>query len=229
MTLPLLGLSLGRGDLGVAVIYVILLILSVAVHEFGHAWVADRLGDPLPRSQGRVTLNPTRHADLLGTIIFPLLTFPGVLGWGKPVEWTGNPRYLTRRFSLRTIKLLVSIAGPAMNLLTALVVSGVYLIVKYFFPSMEGFAEQILLRGLITMNLGLMFFNLLPIPPLDGRSFLYFLPESLAVLRETLMKYGPYIFLVLLVTGAPLGVIMSPFYRAISMYIGLLHRIAAMF
>ena len=107
--------GLGGPMLGKVVFSVLALIACVTVHEFGHAYVADRLGDPLPREQGRVTLNPLAHIDWLGTVIFPVLMAMGAgipLAWGKPVEWTGNPRYLSRRYSMRTIRLMVSTAGP---------------------------------------------------------------------------------------------------------------------
>src|SRR5438477_12754816 len=107
-----------------ALIYVIALVLSVTVHEFGHAWVADRLGDRLPRSQGRVTLNPLAHIDPIGTILMPLLIVfaPGapLLGWGRPVQT--NPAAYTRRLRMKHGDMLVSAAGPAMNLILAFVV-----------------------------------------------------------------------------------------------------------
>ena len=137
-----------------------------AVHEFGHAYVADRLGDPLPRQQGRVTLNPLAHIDLVGTVLLPALMALGVgvpLGWGKPVEWTGHPRYLTRRFHMRTIRLMVSVAGPAMNLLLALLVSVVLVVGVRLRLGGEGFF--LVCQYLVRLNLGLMFFNLLPVPP----------------------------------------------------------------
>src|SRR5438477_4158495 len=89
-----------------ALIYVIALVLSVTVHEFGHAWVANRLGDDVARSQGRVTLNPLAHIDPVGTLLFPLIgaLWPGarVLGWGKPVFHPIHARHLPRHISLRT-------------------------------------------------------------------------------------------------------------------------------
>ena len=230
------------GTLGVAdasalaahvVISVITLILCVAVHEFGHAYVADRLGDPLPRLQGRVTLNPLAHIDPLGTVLFPALMALGAgipLAWGKPVMTSEYSPHHTRRFSRRTIHLLISVAGPAMNLLLALAVSLVLVLVVRlrlpYFEVMARFTMQFIL-----LNLGLMFFNLLPVPPLDGRSFLAFLPDSLAVVRDGLMRYGGYIFLALIFIGAagqgpsPLQYIMMPFTWVSEGYVRLLLRL----
>lgn len=205
------------------VVSVTALIMCITVHEFGHAWVADRLGDPLPRQQGRVTLNPLRHIDPLGTVIFPALMALGAsipLAWGKPVEWTGHPAYLTRRFSMRTIRFFVAVAGPAMNLLLAFVLSLVYLLLGKL-----GYKDGLrMCAQLIAMNFGLMFFNLLPIPPLDGRVFLEFLPNSLSAVRDTMTRYGSYIFLALILLGgvggtSPLSYIMTPFHLLTALYL----------
>jgi Zn-dependent protease len=231
--LPLLALS--EASIGRGVIYVICLVMCVAVHEFGHAYVADRLGDPLPRQQGRVTLNPLVHADLLGTILFPLILATGggpIFGWGKPVEWTGNPRYLTRRFSLRAMHVMVSIAGPAMNLLLALLLSVVVVIVGRFGGARALPVAMELGVGLISMNFMLMFFNLLPIPPLDGRSFLHYLPRQLDPVKNFLFQYGAFVFLALVLTGplfqgrSLLDYIMSPFMWISRQYLTLLMQVA---
>ncbi len=111
------------------ILFLIALILSVAVHEFGHAWAATRLGDSLPRAQGRLTLNPIRHVDPIGTLLFPVMMMAfggGMLGWGRPVQT--NPYNYTRRFSQATGSALVAVAGPAMNLFLAVLVSAMLVI-----------------------------------------------------------------------------------------------------
>src|SRR5262249_48287029 len=106
-------------DFQLIVVTMVTLILSIAVHEFGHAFVADRLGDNLPRSQGRVTLNPLAHADPIGTLALPILMLITTgsigFGWGRPVQV--QPHHFTRRLSMRVGHLLVAAAGPFMNIL----------------------------------------------------------------------------------------------------------------
>ncbi len=155
----------------------ITLILSVAVHEFGHAIVADKLGDRLPRQQGRVTLNPFAHADPIGTLALPgvvLLASGGAstgFGWGRPVQT--QPMAYTRRFSMRTGHMFVALAGPMMNLffglflalvLFILVQTGVFTVAAVL---TEGTLAS-MLGDAVRLNFVLMFFNLLPTPPLDG-------------------------------------------------------------
>src|SRR5436190_4338061 len=102
-----------------AILYLIAFIVSVSVHEFGHAFMANRLGDKLPRAQGRLTLSPLAHIDPLGTILLPLIGALAPMGmpliaWGKPVQT--NPNDYTRRFSRKVGHMLVALAGPLMNL-----------------------------------------------------------------------------------------------------------------
>ena len=138
------------------------LVPVIACHEFAHAWVADKCGDDTPRSQGRVTLNPLAHMELVGTLILPLLSiYLGgfMFGWGKPVYV--NPGNFRNR---RVDDTLVSLAGPAMNLAMA-----VALMVLAKISSIAGL--EVLTSACIqvtTISLLLGFFNLLPIPPLDG-------------------------------------------------------------
>lgn len=157
----------------------ILLVISIGLHEFGHAWVADLRGDLLPRAQGRVTLNPLAHADPLGTLLLPgimiflpiLMGSPlpfGLLGWGKPVQISlANPR--TRRMD----DILITLAGPAMNVALVVVFAliGVLGDVSVAGPGNQDFG-RFLVTGIL-MNAGLAAFNLLPLPPLDGSRVFY--------------------------------------------------------
>jgi Zn-dependent protease len=186
-------------------IYLVALVLSICVHEFGHAFVADKLGDPLPRSQGRVTLNPLAHIDPIGTLLLPLVAvFSGpaigsrILGWGKPVQISLSARHMTRKMSIRTAHALIAIAGPMMNILFALLLSGVFIaLVKAKQIPLATGVEQV-----IMMNIGLCLFNLLPIPPLDGGAVLArFVPRRFDHLLDGINRYGFIILFALLMTG----------------------------
>ena len=138
------------------------IILGITFHEFGHAFAAYKLGDELPKKQGRVTLNPLAHIDLMG---FICLIFAG-FGWGKPVQININAYKHPRRD-----RLLVSFAGVIMNAVIILVLA---LITKAALPALLSneapaayYVLQILLQA-ISINIMLMIFNLLPVPPLDG-------------------------------------------------------------
>ena len=187
-------------------LYLVALVLSICVHEFGHAFVADKLGDPLPRSQGRVTLNPLAHIDPIGTLLLPLVAiFSGpaigsrILGWGKPVQISLSPRHITRKISIRTAHALVAIAGPAMNVLFAILLSGIFLVLLRYTASRE---LAIAIAGVIQMNIGLCLFNLLPIPPLDGGAILArFVPRRHDNILDGLNRYGFIILFALLMTG----------------------------
>jgi len=142
-------------------------VALVTVHEFAHAWMATRCGDDTPRLQGRLTLDPLAHIDWLGTLLLPLLvTFLGaaggrmlLFGWGRPVEV--NLANFHRR---RLDDILVSGAGPAMNVISAVAILGVTRLVDW--GGGDSFVEAGL--ELARLSLFLCFFNLLPIPPLDG-------------------------------------------------------------
>jgi len=185
----------------------IVILLSITLHEFGHAFSADRLGDPTPRSQGRVTLWPDKHLDPIGTvmIIFTLLSGFG-LGWGKPVMY--NPRYFK---SYRWGTFITKICGPLMNLLIALVVG---LILRICITT--GHIEWMYQRGgdgfslyglfaveLLMINLGLMFFNLIPVHPLDGQKILSSLmPIDMGQRFDIFMEqYGMIFLLIVAVSG----------------------------
>jgi Zn-dependent protease len=175
------------------VVQMIALILSIAVHEFGHAFVADRLGDRLPRSQGRVTLNPVAHIDVLGTIALPLMGLlfgVGAIGWGRPVMI--QPLGFTRKLRMKTGHLLVAVAGPTMNILFGIVISLVGLLLLR-----TGLVQNpLVLRaiyGVVYLNFLLAFFNLLPFPPLDGGAVLAGLLPDRSKLVEFLQSYGLYL------------------------------------
>ncbi len=142
-------------------------IISLSLHEWGHAAMADKLGDPTPRSQGRVTFNPLRHIDWLGTVAIPLLGILGVfggfamIGWAKPVMI--NPANFKNP---KNDSAWVTIAGPGMNLVQA-VLAAVIASLLHQHPNSGS-----LLWYFVQINIGLMVFNLLPIPPLDGSKFL---------------------------------------------------------
>lgn len=187
-----------------AVLFLIALILSICVHEFGHAFVADRLGDPLPRAQGRVTLNPIAHVDPIGTLLFPIIGFfmasmgaGGLIGWGKPVRISLSPRAITKKISIKTAHLLIAIAGPMMNVLFALVLSVLFFAIAKTRP---GAPMLTAIAYVILMNATLAFFNLIPCPPLDGGAVLRgILPRSLEFISDQLEKFGFMLFFLLLI------------------------------
>jgi len=220
-------LDLSPDKIRTAITYLIALILSIAVHEFGHAFVADKLGDRLPRSQGRVTLNPIAHIDPIGTIMMPLvITFTGapLLGWGKPV--LTNPLAYTRKLRMKVGHMLVAAAGPAMNGLLALVVSIVFVVYLRVTHQDQG-AVATNLWLLIRLNIILMFFNLLPLPPLDGGTVLRgLLPDQFDAILDPLQRYGAFILLALLMTGL-LSYLMGPAIFVIQQWGNLLARMVS--
>lgn len=158
-------------------IFVVALLVAITIHEFSHAWMADKLGDPTARINKRLTLNPLAHLDPIGALA---LFFTG-FGWGKPVPI--DP------YNLRSPKrdtALISLAGPASNLILASLLS---LTFKIFSFSQFSF---LVLISIITLNVALAVFNLLPIPPLDGSKILMgLLPHDLAFkFEENLSQYG---------------------------------------
>lgn len=148
----------------------LIVVSSLALHEWGHAAMADRLGDPTPRNEGRVTLNPLAHIDWIGTILIPLLGVLGffggfaMIGWAKPVYT--NPSYFRRGYFDQA---LVTIAGPGMNFALAVVFTVFAALTERFLPGVTELCFTV-----VTINVALMVFNLLPIPPLDGSKFLMY-------------------------------------------------------
>jgi Zn-dependent protease len=197
-------MDISADQVRVALLSLIAFIVSVSVHEYGHALVADKLGDRLPRMQGRLTLSPAAHIDPLGTLLLPLIAglMPGypLIAWGKPVQT--NPASYTRRFSTRTGSMLVSAAGPAMNLLLAILGS-----IAFVALGKAGVltvpVAQALVHYVLAVNLALMFFNLIPLGPLDGATVLAgVLPASAQPVADALRRYGMAVLFLLLLTGA---------------------------
>lgn len=167
---------------GQFVAYLTALLLAITVHEFAHAWVANHLGDSTAKNAGRVSLNPFDHLDLMGTIFLLIAGF----GWGKPVPIDSN-NFKNPKFD----ELLVSYAGPLSNLILAIILG---LIIR-FVPISQTLLDFLVI--IIIINLTLMVFNLLPIPPLDGSHLLkLFLPENIYYMVE---QFGLYLLIILLV------------------------------
>jgi Zn-dependent protease len=208
--------------LNVVVIFfeIVVLILAFSVHECAHAWTASRLGDPTARMLGRVTLNPIKHLDPVGSILFPLISmvYGGFLiGWAKPTPVTG------RNFkNYRRDDILVTLAGPASNLLSATIALILLIVIKHILPSgdtsiatavaiaehipgvsTEGlpalFPIALFLYFVIFINLLLFVFNLIPLPPLDGSHILrHFLPYKAAQLYD---RMGMFALIILFLVG----------------------------
>jgi len=195
---------------------ILFLILSVALHEFAHAFAADRLGDPTPRAAGRLTLNPFAHIELFGTVFLPLLLMvlsggSFAFGWGKPTPFDPyNLRHPRRDTGI------ISLAGPLSNLLLAVVVSLLIRVLPYSYA--------VFLLPLMLINIGLMIFNLIPVGPLDGQKIVFgLLPRDLAYEYQVIMnRYGTLILLLLILPiwgSSPINAIINP---AISFFANLL-------
>jgi Zn-dependent protease len=166
------------------------LLISITIHEFAHAWVADRLGDPTPRYQGRVSLDPRAHLDPLGTISLLLVGF----GWGKPVPF--DP------YNLRDPErdgALIALAGPASNLIFALIISIVFGLANAGGTPAD--ISLLLIQTVVFINVMLAIFNLVPVYPLDGSKIaLALLPKNLALEYEAFMqRYGALLLIALIV------------------------------
>lgn len=199
--------ALADVDFSRVLISFVVLVLSLTVHEAAHAWSADRLGDPTARLLGRISLNPAVHADLIGTVLFPLIAMTTglpIIGWAKPV-----PVNLQHLRSPRRDFALVALAGPVSNVLLA-IASGVTLAVL---PLGDGMLSEVLFQGLllaVLLNVMLAVFNMIPIPPLDGGNVLMgILPVGAARMVDGLRPYGFILLYGLMLTGV-LAAIMRP-------------------
>jgi len=183
------------------------LLLAVTFHEVAHGWVADRLGDPTARQAGRLTLNPLPHIDPIGAVAFMLMGF----GWAKPVPV--NPYHFRR--PLRD-SVWVAAAGPAANVLVA--TASLLVLVLLFRLGPSAFWSQPI-GGILFLsyrfNLILAIFNLIPLPPLDGSHVLKgLLPPRQLMAFERLEPVGPFLLILLVVSGA-IGAVLLPVYALV--------------
>lgn len=209
-------------ELVIALYQFVILLFSLSVHECAHAWMASRLGDQTARLEGRITLNPMRHIDPIGTLLFPALMIFGpligfggagiVFGWGRPIPViTRNLKKITRDDNL------ISVAGPVANLLLALIAFLLMLFLALAIPggrsavvgAVQGqiflgaasAPQAVAMLGWLTIevNLALLFFNFLPIPPLDAsRIVRNLLPYNALNTFDTIGRFG---FVVIFILG----------------------------
>ncbi len=233
-------MSLSPLILGLVVFEFVVMLLSISLHDAAQAWMANRLGDPTGRMMGRISINPLRHFDLFGCAIWPLLYIfrtPMVLGWGKPVPMT------SRNFRQNNGEVLATLAGPAVQLLVAILSLVTLVILKHLVPgtaSSLGLTELLAMRvpvdtsetpGIfplllllylfILVNLLLFVFNLLPIPFVDGGKVLvYYLPYNAAKAYE---QYSMWIMIAFFFVG--FYVIQIVFGPLFSLFNGLLNAL----
>jgi Zn-dependent protease len=207
----------------------VVLLLAISSHEAGHAWMSWKYGDDTAYMLGRVTLNPIKHTDPIGTLLIPIMSFVfgaiggalgaiPLIGWGIPTPV--NPRKWT---NYRQANVMVSIAGIGANLILAIIG---FAILKTLietgalngFDVDSGIIKPILLflKYLLVLNVSLAVFNLLPFPPLDGSKVLStFLPESFSPIFALLEQYG-FLILLLLVYWGVVGIIITPVFYLVN-------------
>ena len=188
------------GDMAHILLIIPPLLFALTFHEWSHAYVASRLGDPTARLLGRLTLNPLAHLDLTGTIVFVLTQR---IGWAKPVPV--DERYLAHP---RRDMMWIALAGPASNVMLAFLF-GTILRIAVHFPSQNASGALLLymVQGSVIVNLGLAAFNLIPIFPLDGSRILAgLLSPALAERYRQLDAVGPFALLGIVVLGMATGI-----------------------
>lgn len=189
-------------------------LIAITFHEFAHAIVADKLGDDTPRREGRISLNPLAHIDPIG---FIMLLFAG-FGWGKPVNV--NPRNYNRDITIEKADCLVSIAGPLINIILAIIFTIIYFTIYKLTGGavLSNTTLSIIMQMIlytISINIGLGIFNLIPLPPLDGSKVIKpLLPLNAKEFFENNERTFYIIFVILWITGLA-GTIISPIIRAI--------------
>ena len=205
------------------VIYMVVLLLAISAHEAGHAWMSHKFGDDTAYLLGRVTLNPVKHTDPIGTLLIPIISFIfgavggalgaiPLIGWGKPTPV--NPRNWT---NYKWGNVMVSIAGVLANLILLIIgIVAAKIMLSQGFDIREFFGGSrnplsIFVGNLMLLNLSLFVFNLLPFPPLDGSKILStFLPASVQPVLDLLEQYGFLILMALIYIGV-FSIILRPF------------------
>ena len=200
-------------------------LIAITFHEFAHGYAAYKLGDDTAKRQGRLSLNPFAHLDPIGTLMLLVAGF----GWGKPVEI--NPRNFNRDKSMTASEAIVAIAGPAVNLILAILFTFIYFAIVKIAPAFcltqVGLVILTLIQMTIIINIGLGVFNLIPLPPLDGSKVLkLFLPVNVRDWFERNSRIFYIIFVVLWLTDIA-SIIISPVINAV--YKGIVTSIAHLF
>jgi Zn-dependent protease len=175
------------------IVAIIILVMSIVLHELSHGYVAELFGDPTPRLQGRLTLNPLKHLDLFGSVIVPIITALSgfAFGWAKPIQW--NPYNVK---NVRVGELVISLAGPAANILIAVVFG---LVIRLGAETFSG-AFLAISAYIVGFNVSLAVFNLIPVPPLDGSKILFsLLPPTMSHVRENIERYSVFLILIFIV------------------------------
>ena len=199
-------------------------IFSLSFHEFAHAWSAWKLGDDTASREGRLTLNPMAHIDLLGTILLPLFS-PIPFGWAKPVPV--NPARFRRDVTMGRGMAITASAGPLANVLLATVAAALLGLGLRFAPELleRGTPGHFFLHAMLRMNVGLALFNLLPVPPLDGsRIVAWLLPYRLQQQWHQLEQFAPFLLIGVFMFGG--RIVSGPIYAVTDLLLDLARALA---